>query len=73
MLFIYWLLCADVEDIYEDIQRPDHRGSNGWSSSEFESYDELSDSETVPPARSSSKVTPIDIINTFRSFNVIQL
>ncbi|XP_031735678.1 uncharacterized protein LOC116401434 isoform X1 [Anarrhichthys ocellatus] len=45
----------DVDGIYEDIQRPGHRGSNGWSSSEFESYDELSDSETVPPA--SSKVT----------------
>ncbi|XP_045912462.1 rho guanine nucleotide exchange factor 10-like protein isoform X1 [Micropterus dolomieu] len=51
----------DVEDIYEDIQRPDHRGSNGWSSSEFESYDELSDSETVPPARSSSKL-PADVL-----------
>ncbi|XP_068453209.1 rho guanine nucleotide exchange factor 10-like protein [Clinocottus analis] len=48
----------DVDDIYEDIQRPDQRGSNGWSSSEFESYDELSDSETVPPARSSSKLPP---------------
>lgn len=42
----------DVDDIYEDIQRPDHRGSNGWSSSEFESYDELSEGETAPPARS---------------------
>ncbi|XP_070766530.1 rho guanine nucleotide exchange factor 10-like protein [Enoplosus armatus] len=51
----------DVDDIYEDIQRPDHRGSNGWSSSEFESYDELSDSETVPPARSSSKL-PADVL-----------
>ncbi|XP_068589224.1 rho guanine nucleotide exchange factor 10-like protein [Cebidichthys violaceus] len=51
----------DVDGIYEDIQRPDHRGSNGWSSSEFESYDELSDSETVPPARSSSKL-PADVL-----------
>nr|XP_020440941.1 rho guanine nucleotide exchange factor 10-like protein isoform X2 [Monopterus albus] len=43
----------DVDNIYEDIQRPGHQGSNGWSSSEFESYDDLSDSEAVPPARSS--------------------
>ncbi|XP_071752295.2 uncharacterized protein LOC139909204 [Centroberyx gerrardi] len=50
----------DGDDIYEDIQRPGRRGSNnnGWSSSEFESYDELSDSETKPPARSSSKPSP---------------
>ncbi|KAK2850779.1 hypothetical protein Q5P01_007055 [Channa striata] len=41
----------DVDDIYEDIQRPDCCGSNGWSSSEFESCDELSDGETVPPGR----------------------
>ncbi|XP_078026510.1 rho guanine nucleotide exchange factor 10-like protein isoform X2 [Epinephelus lanceolatus] len=51
----------DVDDIYEDIQRPDHCGSNGWSSSEFESYDELSDSDTVPPADSSSKL-PADVL-----------
>ena len=46
------------DDIYEDIQRPTdrHGSNNGWSSSEFESYDELSDSETKPPVRSSSKV-----------------
>lgn len=44
----------DVDNIYEDIQRPDHHGSNGWSSSEFDSYDELSDSETVPPTACSS-------------------
>ncbi|XP_059189077.1 rho guanine nucleotide exchange factor 10-like protein [Centropristis striata] len=50
----------DVDDIYEDIQRPDHRGSNGWSSSEFESYDELSDGETVPPP-SNSKL-PADVL-----------
>ncbi|XP_037629561.1 rho guanine nucleotide exchange factor 10-like protein isoform X2 [Sebastes umbrosus] len=51
----------DVDDIYEDIQRPDHRGSNSWSSSEFESYDELSDSDTVPPAHSTSKL-PADVL-----------
>ncbi|XP_044068728.1 rho guanine nucleotide exchange factor 10-like protein isoform X2 [Siniperca chuatsi] len=50
----------DVEDIYEDIQRPGRRGSSGWSSSEFESYDE-SDSETAPPARSGSKL-PADVL-----------
>ncbi|KAF3859876.1 hypothetical protein F7725_000131, partial [Dissostichus mawsoni] len=38
----------DVDDIYEDIQRTDQCGSSGWSSSEFESYDELSDSEAAP-------------------------
>ncbi|KAJ4933832.1 hypothetical protein JOQ06_006641, partial [Pogonophryne albipinna] len=43
---------GDVDDIYEDIQRTDQCGSSGWSSSEFESYDELSDSE-VAPAHSS--------------------
>lgn len=57
-LFICWYLCVDADDIYEDIQRPDQRGSNSWSSSEFESYDDLSDSETLPPACSNnSKVT----------------
>ncbi|KAG7224341.1 hypothetical protein INR49_004648 [Caranx melampygus] len=51
------------DDIYEDIQRPDHRGSNGWSSSEFDSYDELSDSETVPPsARNSNSKLPADVL-----------
>ncbi|XP_034091832.1 rho guanine nucleotide exchange factor 10-like protein isoform X3 [Gymnodraco acuticeps] len=39
---------GDVDDIYEDIQRTDQCGSSGWSSSEFESYDELSDSEAAP-------------------------
>lgn len=42
------------DQVYEDVQRPDQlQGSdNGWSSSEFESYDEQSDEETKPPARS---------------------
>ncbi|XP_051281958.1 rho guanine nucleotide exchange factor 10-like protein isoform X3 [Dicentrarchus labrax] len=53
---------VDVDDIYEDIQRPDHCGSNGWSFSEFENYDELSDSETVPVALSSSKL-PADVLS----------
>ncbi|XP_027142070.1 rho guanine nucleotide exchange factor 10-like protein [Larimichthys crocea] len=51
----------DVDDIYEDIQTPHHRGSNGWSSSEFESYDEMSDNEAVSPAHSSSKL-PADVL-----------
>ncbi|XP_062315464.1 rho guanine nucleotide exchange factor 10-like protein isoform X2 [Osmerus eperlanus] len=54
------LLSPIEDDIYEDIQRPTdrHGSNNGWSSSEFESYDELSDSETKPPVRSSSKLSP---------------
>ncbi|XP_041654440.1 rho guanine nucleotide exchange factor 10-like protein isoform X1 [Cheilinus undulatus] len=54
----------DVDNIYEDIQRPDlHRSSNGWSSSEFESYDETSDSEAVPPtAKNSSSKLPADVL-----------
>ncbi|KAL2090467.1 hypothetical protein ACEWY4_012730 [Coilia grayii] len=39
--------------IYEDVQRePGLQGANGWSSSEFESYDEQSDPESKTPARS---------------------
>ncbi|XP_018581386.2 rho guanine nucleotide exchange factor 10-like protein isoform X2 [Scleropages formosus] len=42
------------DDIYEDMERDeDVRGrGNGWSSSEFESYDEHSDGECKAPARS---------------------
>ncbi|XP_031659508.1 rho guanine nucleotide exchange factor 10-like protein isoform X4 [Oncorhynchus kisutch] len=54
------LLSPLEDDIYEDVQRPEshHGTNNGWSDSEFESYDEQSDSETKIPtvARSSSKV-----------------
>uniref|UniRef100_UPI0037E7A7BF rho guanine nucleotide exchange factor 10-like protein isoform X1 n=1 Tax=Semicossyphus pulcher TaxID=241346 RepID=UPI0037E7A7BF len=52
------LVSPDDDLIYEDVQRdsgpvdPD----NGWSSSEFESYDEQSDNETKLPTR--SKLTP---------------
>ncbi|XP_053300685.1 rho guanine nucleotide exchange factor 10-like protein [Pleuronectes platessa] len=46
---------SPVEDmIYEDVQRdtgPSNTG-NGWSSSEFESYDEQSDNEAKVPAKS---------------------
>ncbi|XP_062396335.1 rho guanine nucleotide exchange factor 10-like protein isoform X2 [Sardina pilchardus] len=47
-------LDAADDEVYEDVQRPDEpQGTdNGWSSSEFESYDEQSDEETKPPARS---------------------
>lgn len=40
--------------IYEDVQRDNGalEPDNGWSSSEFESYDEHSDNEAKPPARS---------------------
>ncbi|XP_066527722.1 rho guanine nucleotide exchange factor 10-like protein isoform X2 [Hoplias malabaricus] len=41
--------------IYEDVQKPDESAGmleNGWSSSEFESYDEQSDTEIKQPARS---------------------
>ncbi|XP_051962088.1 rho guanine nucleotide exchange factor 10-like protein [Xyrauchen texanus] len=45
----------DVEDdvIYEEVQRSGKSAliDNGWSSSEFESYDEQSDSETQQPTR----------------------
>ncbi|KAK6303600.1 hypothetical protein J4Q44_G00260540 [Coregonus suidteri] len=55
------LLSPLDDDIYEDVQRPEshHGTNNGWSDSEFESYDEQSDSETKIPtvARSSSKLS----------------
>ncbi|KAK7128831.1 hypothetical protein R3I94_017160 [Phoxinus phoxinus] len=45
----------DAEDdvIYEEVQRSGESGliDNGWGSSEFESYDEQSDSETKQPTR----------------------
>ncbi|XP_060766351.1 rho guanine nucleotide exchange factor 10-like protein [Neoarius graeffei] len=54
--------CEDVsrgegDMIYEDVQREEvpQGPNNGWSSSEFESYDEQSDSEK---AASRSKLTP---------------
>ncbi|KAM6981307.1 rho guanine nucleotide exchange factor 10-like protein [Aplochiton taeniatus] len=43
--------------IYEDVNRDCGRlADNGWSSSEFESYDEQSDTESKPPTR--SKLSP---------------
>ncbi|XP_058619038.1 rho guanine nucleotide exchange factor 10-like protein isoform X3 [Onychostoma macrolepis] len=48
-----------VDDvIYEEVQRSGESGliDNGWGSSEFESYDEQSDSETKQPTR--NKISP---------------
>ncbi|KAK5611280.1 guanine nucleotide exchange factor 10-like protein [Crenichthys baileyi] len=50
---------SPLEDmIYEDVQRDSGplEASNGWSSSEFESYDEQSDNDAKLPAR--SKLSP---------------
>lgn len=33
------------------------RRSNGWSSNEFESFDDLSDDDAAPPASSNRKVS----------------
>uniref|UniRef100_A0A667ZMH3 Rho guanine nucleotide exchange factor 10 like n=1 Tax=Myripristis murdjan TaxID=586833 RepID=A0A667ZMH3_9TELE len=48
----------DWDMIYEEVQRDGtpQDANNGWSSSEFESYDEQSDNESKPPAR--SKLSP---------------
>lgn len=47
-------LSPDEDMIYEDVQRDSVplEANNGWSSSEFESYDEQSDNDTKLPARS---------------------
>nr|XP_015813896.2 rho guanine nucleotide exchange factor 10-like protein isoform X3 [Nothobranchius furzeri] len=48
-------LCPNEADmIYEDIQRDSApaEANNGWSSSEFESYDEQSDTDTKLPTKS---------------------
>lgn len=59
-------LPADNETIYEDVQRTDDATgmyNNGWSSSEFESYDEHSDTEVKRPARSKVKTLSFNLIN----------
>lgn len=52
--------------LYEDVQRdpcsPSVAG-NGWSSSEFESYDEQSDGETKMSARSKVETSPPHIMS----------
>uniref|UniRef100_A0AAV2M798 DH domain-containing protein n=1 Tax=Knipowitschia caucasica TaxID=637954 RepID=A0AAV2M798_KNICA len=53
------LLSPDEDMIYEDVQSNTGRAAaadNGWSSSEFESYDEQSDNESKQPTR--SKLSP---------------
>ncbi|XP_078026742.1 rho guanine nucleotide exchange factor 10-like protein isoform X2 [Epinephelus lanceolatus] len=47
-------LSPDEDMIYEDVQRDSGPldADNGWSSSEFESYDEQSDNEAKQPTRS---------------------
>ncbi|KAG7519828.1 rho guanine nucleotide exchange factor 10 isoform X1 [Solea senegalensis] len=52
-----------VDDIYEDVQRLEDHGSSKWSSSEFDSYDDASDSEAVHPAHTSSTKLPADVLN----------
>lgn len=51
-------LSPDEDMIYEDVQRDSgpQDADNGWSSSEFESYDEHSDNESKLPTR--SKLSP---------------
>ncbi|XP_008305141.1 rho guanine nucleotide exchange factor 10-like protein [Stegastes partitus] len=51
-------LTPDEDMIYEDVQRDAGpvEADNGWSSSEFESYDEQSDNEAKVPTR--SKLSP---------------
>ncbi|XP_040889833.1 rho guanine nucleotide exchange factor 10-like protein isoform X2 [Toxotes jaculatrix] len=51
-------LSPDEDMIYEDVQRDSGplNADNGWSSSEFESYDEQSDNEAKLPTR--SKLSP---------------
>ncbi|XP_061748187.1 rho guanine nucleotide exchange factor 10-like protein isoform X3 [Nerophis ophidion] len=48
----------DDDTLYEDVQRDSGHpvAGNGWSSSEFESYDEQSDGESKAPTR--SKLSP---------------
>ncbi|KAK3547223.1 hypothetical protein QTP86_017832, partial [Hemibagrus guttatus] len=53
---------AGDDMIYEDVQRPEVSAEgmdNGWSSSEFESYEEQSDTETcLAKPRTRSKISP---------------
>lgn len=58
VLFLRWflLIAKDVEDVYEDIQPVSEQRANGWSSNEFESFDDLSDDDAAPAA--CSQVSP---------------
>lgn len=50
----WYFSCILPDMIYEDVQRDSRPldADNGWSSSEFESYDEQSDAEPKLPTRS---------------------
>ncbi|XP_076003314.1 rho guanine nucleotide exchange factor 10-like protein isoform X2 [Genypterus blacodes] len=50
------LTSPDEDLIYEDVQRDGGPANNGWSSSEFESYDDQSDTESKVPTK--SKLSP---------------
>lgn len=52
--------------IYEEVQRSSESVliDNGWGSSEFESYDEQSDSETKQPTRNKVQIHCSFIIKT---------
>lgn len=47
-------LCVSADMIYEDVQKDPRAvdADDGWSSTEFESYEEHSDTEAKPPPRS---------------------
>jgi hypothetical protein len=51
---VYVCVCLSGDMIYEDVHREEmpQGAGNGWSSSEFESYDEQSDTESKLPTRS---------------------
>lgn len=51
--------------IYEDVQRDGGTtgAGNGWSSSEFESYDEQSDNESKRPTRSKVALVCVDALS----------
>lgn len=55
--------------IYEDVQRDSGplEADNGWSSSEFESYDEHSDNEAKLPAKSKVEHAPHTHTHTLSS------
>lgn len=53
-LMLVMCFCVSSDMIYEDVQKDSGPldADNGWSSSEFESYEEQSDSEAKPATRS---------------------
>lgn len=57
---------SEDDVIYEEVQRSGESGliGNSWGSSEFESYDEQSDSETKQPTRNKVQIHCPFIIKT---------